>query len=297
MVCRSLDAALVVCSSLRSCTFAADDRSFYPDDPALAPLGVWPDVLQRAERVAVGQSAVVSGNKGITLFLVNGLVAAVSSRQPLRVAWLEDICCVQCVAGGLESLPDYIALPRDEAGGPIIPATLVTANLEAQEAWACELGTLDGVTNSIVYGKLVISRVYAAVCPLAEHSVAQSPVVGCRGKTTRQVARRSHGRARARRVERSFADLATILRSGAEGTAPFYRLITDARFAIIKTGASRTLRQRSLAARSIAVTSPSASTFRMHTTFPSGLAAAASSAARGVRSSRLATVRMATPVG
>ena len=64
-------------------------------------------------------------------------------------------------AGGLKSLPDFIALPRDEDGRPIIPTSRVTALVEAREAWSTELGTLDAVTRSITRGQLVMPRVSA----------------------------------------------------------------------------------------------------------------------------------------
>ena len=60
---------------------------------------------------------------------------------------------------GLETLPDFIALPRDEQGRPINPRSRVTALVEAQQAWESELGTLDAVTATIVAGKLVMPKV------------------------------------------------------------------------------------------------------------------------------------------
>lgn len=76
----------------------------------------------------------------------------------MRSQWLED---ARRDAGGLESLPDFIALPRDEAGRPIIPTSRVTALVEAREAWATELGSLDAVTRSITRGQLVMPRISA----------------------------------------------------------------------------------------------------------------------------------------
>ena len=51
--------------------------------------------------------------------------------------WLEE---ARRDAGGLESLSDFISLPRDEEDRPIIPTPRVTALVEAKEAWATELG-------------------------------------------------------------------------------------------------------------------------------------------------------------
>jgi hypothetical protein len=64
-------------------------------------------------------------------------------------------------AGCLESLPDFIALLRDEDGKPIIPTSRVTALVEARDAWASKLGTLDAVTSAITRGQLVMPRVSA----------------------------------------------------------------------------------------------------------------------------------------
>ena len=76
------------------------------------------------------------GEADITLFLVNGVVATLVCGKRLRAQWSEQ---VRGSAGGLESLPDFIALPRKEEGPHIIPASLVEA---AREAWATELSTL-----------------------------------------------------------------------------------------------------------------------------------------------------------
>jgi hypothetical protein len=59
-----------------------------------------------------------AGQPDVTIFTVKGIVAAVTSTRRLRIRWLED---VRRSAGGLESLPDFICLPRDESGLPIIP--------------------------------------------------------------------------------------------------------------------------------------------------------------------------------
>ena len=79
----------------------------------------------------------------------------VSSRA-VRVRWLDDL---RRAAGGLESLPDFIALPRDEQGRPIIPTSRVTALVEARQAWEVELGQIDEVTRTIVGGRLVMPKV------------------------------------------------------------------------------------------------------------------------------------------
>jgi hypothetical protein len=59
----------------------------------------------------------------------------------------------------LSQLPDFIALPRDEAGRPTIPQSSVTAPVEAQDAWHQELGSLDAMTSAIIQGLLVMPKI------------------------------------------------------------------------------------------------------------------------------------------
>jgi hypothetical protein len=68
-------------------------------------------------RVACPHAAsrfVVSGTEGeadITLFLVDGGIAAIVFSQRLRINWLG---VDRRASGGLNTLPNVIALPRDE---------------------------------------------------------------------------------------------------------------------------------------------------------------------------------------
>jgi hypothetical protein len=104
---------------------------------------------------------VVSGCEGegdTTIFLLAGAVAAIVSDKALRAAWADG---PRRRREGLEALLDFIVIPRDEAGRPIIPQSRVTALLEARDAWASELGTLDAVTRSITRGQLVMPRISA----------------------------------------------------------------------------------------------------------------------------------------
>ncbi len=103
----------------------------------------------------------VSGCEGggdTTIFMLAGSVAAVASDKVLRSAWADG---PRRLKEGLEALPDFIALPRDEEGRPIIPQSRVTALVEARDAWASELCTLDAVTRSITRGQLVMPRISA----------------------------------------------------------------------------------------------------------------------------------------
>ena len=54
-----------------------------------------------------------------TLFLVDGVVAALVGGKRLRARWLEE---VRRSAGGVQSLLEFIALPREE-GRPVIPGS------------------------------------------------------------------------------------------------------------------------------------------------------------------------------
>jgi hypothetical protein len=148
-----------------------DDKCFFPENAILGPVANSISLLQGAEhRVVRG----CEGEADMTLFLVGGVIAALVSEKRLRSQWLEEACRA---AGCLESLPDFIALPRDEYGRPIIPTIIptsrVTALVEARDAWASEPGTLDAVTRLITRDQLVMPRVSAPA-----DSVAQSPVVG-----------------------------------------------------------------------------------------------------------------------
>jgi hypothetical protein len=71
----------------------------------------------------------------MTLFFVDGAMAALMGGNRLHSRWLDE---VRRDAGGLVSLPDFIALPRDEEGLPMIPISRVTALVESREAWASQ---------------------------------------------------------------------------------------------------------------------------------------------------------------
>ena len=131
-----------------------------------------------------------------------------------------------------ESLSDFISLPRDEEGLPIIPTPRVTALVEAKEAWATELGTLDAVPRSITRGQLGKPRIAAL-------SQQRRCATTRRGRRTRTPSGRW---ARHRKwlvtgvLEYAAWDdrMPVLLQPcGAvpKGTAPFCGPVTDARFA------------------------------------------------------------------
>jgi hypothetical protein len=72
-------------------------------------------LLHGAERQVVCGSELSEGESDVTLFFVDGAIATLVGGNRLRSRWLDE---VRRDAGGLESLPDFIALPRDEAHYP-----------------------------------------------------------------------------------------------------------------------------------------------------------------------------------
>jgi hypothetical protein len=109
------------------------------------------------------------GEGDTTIFLLAGAVAAVLSDKALRAAWADG---PRRRREGLEALPDFTALPRDEEGRPIIPQSRVTALVEARDAWASELGILDAVTHSRAAGHA------PNIGAIAAEGAAQPSVVG-----------------------------------------------------------------------------------------------------------------------
>ena len=222
-----IDEALVLFGSLSTGAYSHDDRCFYPDSPLLGPLSDRASRLASARRIVVRGAA---GEQDITLFIAANQIAAVVAPKRLRIGWAEE---TRRNAGGLESLPDFIALPRDEQGRPIIPKSRVTALAEAQQAWACELGQLDGVSEAIVRGKLVMPKVSA---PSQQTILRNHP-----SWESDEAAKAALGPVIAKWLASgvleyvSWNDRLPVLLQpcGAvpKGTAPFYRLITDARFA------------------------------------------------------------------
>ena len=219
--------ALAAFGSLSRGCYSHDDLSFFPENPTLGPVSDRVQCLHGARRVVISGA---EGEADVTLFLVAGAIAAVVSTRHLRVRWLEE--CRRS-RSGLESLPDFIALPRDEEGRPIIPESRVTALVEAREAWSTQLGTLDGVTRAITRGQLVMPRVSA---PSQRTALRNHP-----SWENDEAAQRALGPVIAKWLATGVLEYAgwddrvpiLLQPCGAvpKGTAPFYRLITDARFA------------------------------------------------------------------
>ena len=150
-----LDRAMALFSCLGGGRYSHDDHCFYPCTASLGPLSVRLALLAKSDRFVVPGA---DGEGNITLFIhPEGICAVVSDRR-LRSRHLADI---HRAPGGLLSLPDFICLPRDESGRPIVPKSSVTALVEAQEAWHSELGPIDGVSSAIVRGLLVMPKIAA----------------------------------------------------------------------------------------------------------------------------------------
>ena len=121
--------------------YSADDRCIYPDAPGLGPLSDRDSELQCASRLVLRGA---EDEHDWTIFVVVGRAAAVAADRRIRIRWDAE---TRRATGGLETLPNFIALPRDEQGRPIIPRTRVTVLVEAQRAWESKLGTLDAITG------------------------------------------------------------------------------------------------------------------------------------------------------
>lgn len=223
----SLDKAPFAFARLGKGRLSHDNCAFYPDNPDLGPVCDRAALLSRAERLMFPGCP---GEQPTTLFRVHGTIAAIVRSRPVQSL---PGTGVKRAGGGLESLPDFIALPRDEAGRPIIPASRVTALVEARDAWATELGTLDAVTRAITLGKLVMPKILA---PSQQTVLRNHP-----SWENDDAAKRALGPVIAKWLASgvleyvSWDDRVPVLLQpcGAvpKGTAPFYRLITDARFA------------------------------------------------------------------
>jgi hypothetical protein len=120
--------AMEAFGTLRRGSFSHDDKCFYPEKAALGPIADRIGLLSTARRLVVSGC---EGEGGTTIFLLAGAVAAIVSDKALRAAWADG---PRRRREGLEALPDFIALPRDEVGRLIIPQSRVTALVEARDA-------------------------------------------------------------------------------------------------------------------------------------------------------------------
>jgi hypothetical protein len=85
-------------------------QCFYPESAALGPIADRIGLLPTARRLVVRGC---EGEGDTTVFLLVGAVAAIVSDKALRAAWADG---PRRRKEGLEALPDFIALPRDQSG-------------------------------------------------------------------------------------------------------------------------------------------------------------------------------------
>ena len=107
----AFEQALHVFGFLDAGAYSSDDRCFYPDAPGLGPISDRVSELHDASRLVIRGA---EGEHDWTVFVVAGRAAAVVADRRIRIRWDAEI---RRATGGLETLPDFIALPRDEREG------------------------------------------------------------------------------------------------------------------------------------------------------------------------------------
>ena len=214
--------ALTLWAHVHSGTFSKNGKSFYPGPrtPQQAPPD-WTLCQVRSFPRAPGEAP-------ICVYSLNGSIRAISSTRSLRI----DRTTSSGPPHSLTDLPAFIALPRDEAGRPIIPKSRVTALVEAQDAWHCEFGSLDRITSVIVRGQLVMPKITTpSQCkilrnhPSWEDDPAAQAALG-------PIIAKWLAQGVLEYVQWDDRQPVLLQPCGAvpKGTAPFFRLITDARF-------------------------------------------------------------------
>ena len=202
--------------------YSADGKTFLPQlvcTRAAADHGSL--VHLRVARPAEEGTLVVS--------LLDGVVHAVTASRRLRPS---PRAAPEAPRACLSSLPSFIALPRDEDGRPIIPRTMVTTLVEHQEAWHTELGSIDAATSAITRGLLIMPKVAVPSQqqvlrnhPSWEDDPAAQAALG-------PIIAKWLAQGVLEYVEWDDRQPVLLQPCGAvpKGSAPFYRLITDARY-------------------------------------------------------------------
>ena len=204
-------------------TFSPSARTFIPGPRTPQSLGRdWSATEVRTISRALGESPVC-------IYISQGSIIAIVAGTPL--------CSRPATRAGTKSpslldLPSFIALPRDASGRPIIPKSRVTALVEAQEAWHHELGRLDSLSSTIVRGLLVMPKI---AIPSQRKVLRNHP-----SWEDDPAAQKALGPIIAKWLAQGVLEYVQwddrypvlLQPCGAvpKGTAPFYRLITDARF-------------------------------------------------------------------
>jgi hypothetical protein len=204
-------------------TFSPSGRTFFPGSRTpQSPSRDWAATEVRTLPRAEGEAP-------ICIYVSFGQIVAIVSTQTLRIR--------STVRSGssplsLHDLPSFIALPRDSEGRPIIPNSRVTALVEAQVAWHQELGSLDSTSSSIVRGLLVMPKISSPSQrkilrnhPSWEDDPAAQAALG-------PIIAKWLTQGVLEYVQWDVRQPVLLQPCGAvpKGSAPFYRLITDARF-------------------------------------------------------------------
>ena len=218
----SLSESISLWAPVHSGSFSASGKSFYPGPrtPQQQPTD-WAECEVRSFPRGPGEPVV-------HIHTLRGSIRAITASASLRVTRPAR----PGRARSLSDLPSFIALPRDSEGRPIIPKSRVTALVEAQDAWHTELGQLDHITSTIVRGQLVMPKIttpsqlkvlrnhpsweddpaaQAALGPIIAKWLAQGVLEYVQWDDRQPVLLQPCG-------------------AVPKGSAPFYRLITDARF-------------------------------------------------------------------
>ena len=217
----SLHDALALWAPVHLGSFSTSGRTFFPGPRTPQSLPVtWSDVEARAITRAPGEAP-------LAVYVRQGRVLAIAAGTSLRVRR-----GATRNPSSLVDLPSFIALPRDAQGRPIIPKSRVTALVEAQLAWHTELGTLDKLSSTIVRGLLVMpkiatpsQRVSLRNHPSWEDDPAAQLALG-------PIIAKWLAQGVLEYVQWDDRQPVLLQPCGAvpKGTAPFYRLITDARY-------------------------------------------------------------------
>ena len=218
-----VDECIRMWAQVHTGTFSRSGRTFRPGpDRSYADDYDWSSLQVRTISRALGEAPV-------SIYISHGQIVAITAGNRLR---LRARPSKGTPARSLNDLPAFIALPRDQQGRPIIPKSRVTALVEAQDAWHQELGPLDSVTSTIVRGLLVMPKIAS---PTQQKVFKNHP-----SWEDNPEAQQALGPIIAKWLAQGvleyvqWDDRQPILLQpcGAvpKGTAPFYRLITDARF-------------------------------------------------------------------
>ena len=145
-----VEECLSLWSRVQTGTYSKTGRTFRPGPYRVQSVDFdWPRVEVRTISRALGECPV-------NIYVSHGQIVAITAGARLRS---KASSRPGAPLPSLSSLPDFIALPRDESGRPIIPKSRVTALVEAQEAWHTELGQLDSLSSTIVRGLLVMPKI------------------------------------------------------------------------------------------------------------------------------------------